>query len=263
MNPAIKQRMLIYPLLYILLGVFLFFRQRSMIYFPTPEETHRYAEESVTHDGETIKVIVLNPGREHAIIYFGGNAETVIYNAYDFEQSFPGHTVYLFNYRGYGGSSGRPSEKGIGSDALALYDTIRSSHSSISAIGRSLGSGVAVHLAAARDLRRLALVTPFDSIRSVAQRRFLIYPMRLLLLDQYDSLRRVKDIKAPTLAIIAEHDSIIPRQHSLRLISAFPADQITTATIKDAGHNTLSDFPEYHQKLKDFFTPSSTDSSAP
>ncbi len=253
MNPAIKQRMLIYPLLYILMGVFLFFRQRSLIYFPTAPEPHRYAEESIRNEGESIRVILLNPGQASAIIYFGGNAEAVLYNAYDFEQNFPHHTVYLFNYRGYSGSSGQPTEQGIFSDALALYDTIRARHTSLCAIGRSLGSGVAVYLASQRPLDRLVLATPFDSIRSVAQRRFLIYPMRLLLLDQYDSISRVKTIQAPTLIITAERDSIIPRRHSLRLISAFPADQITAVTIKDADHNTLSEFPEYHQHLKEFF----------
>jgi len=250
--------MIIYPLLYILLGVFLFFRQRSMIYFPTAPEPHRYTEETVPNDGESIKVIVLNPGQESAIIYFGGNAEAVIYNAYEFEQDFTNQTVYLFNYRGYSGSSGKPTEKGIFSDALALYDRIRDRHTSISTIGRSLGSGVAVYLASQRNISRLVLATPYDSIRSVAQRRFLIHPMRLLLLDQYDSISRIKKIRAPTLVIMGEKDNIIPRKNSLRLVNAFPETQITAVTIKDAGHNTLSDFPEYHQQLKEFFTEEKT-----
>ena len=245
--------MIIYPLIYILAGLLLFVRQRSMIYFPTAEESHRYAEETINNEGEAIKVIVLNPGQEKAIIYFGGNAEAVIYNAFDFEKSFTSHTVYLFNYRGYSGSSGKPTEKGIFSDSLALYDKIKSRHTSISAFGRSLGSGVAVYLTSQREIDKLALATPFDSIRSVAQRRFLIYPMALLLKDQYNSINMVNDIKAPTLAIMAGDDRIINKRHSIRLINAFPAEQITIKTIKGAGHNTLSDFPEYHQQLKEFF----------
>ena len=245
--------MIIYPLLYILVGLVLFMRQRTMIYFPTAEESHRYAEETINNEGEAIKVIVLNPGQEKAIIYFGGNAEAVIYNAFDFEKSFTSHTVYLFNYRGYSGSSGKPTEKGIFSDSLALHDKIRERHTSISAFGRSLGSGVAIYLASKRKIDKLALATPFDSIRSVAQRRFLIYPMALLLKDQYNSINLVNDIKAPILILRAGNDKVIHKRHTMKLVNAFPEEQIKFVTIEKAGHNTLSEFPEYHQQLKEFF----------
>ncbi|MDA3925772.1 MAG: alpha/beta hydrolase [Kiritimatiellae bacterium] len=253
MKPGIKKRMVIYPLIYILVGVFLFFRQRKMIYFPTAPEPHRYAEEIIENEGESIKVIVLNSGKERAIIYFGGTAEAVIYNAYEFQQDFTNHTVYLFNYRGYGDSTGNPTEKGIFSDALALYDQIKERHASISAIGRSLGSGVAIYLASQRTINRVALATPYDSILSVAQHRFMIYPLRILLLDQYNSISRVKDIKVPVLILMAENDRIIKKRHTTRLIKAFPSDQVTAKTIEDAEHNTISDYPEFHEQLKTFF----------
>lgn len=252
MRPGIKKRMIIYPIIYILLGAFLFYRQRSMIYFPTAAEAHRHAELTLSNEGESIKVIVLHPGQERAIIYFGGNAEAVVYNASDFEQHFPDFTVYLFNYRGYGGSSGQPTEQGVFSDALALYDQIRAQHSSISSIGRSLGSGVAAYLAAERDIHCLVLATPFDSILRVAQRRFPIYPLRLLLLDHYNTISRVRAITAPVLVLMAENDRVIPRKSSLRLVAAFPVGQITAVTIKEAGHNTLSEFPEYYEQVQRF-----------
>ncbi len=246
--------MIIYPLIYILVGVFLFFRQRSMIYFPTPVESHGYAEEIIQNEGESIKVIVLNPNKDEAIIYFGGNAEAVIYNAYEFLQDFPDHTVYLFNYRGYGGSSGKPSEAGIFSDSVALYDRIKPRHKSVSAIGRSLGSGVAAYLASQRTINRLALATPYDSISRVAQWKFPIYPLRFLLLDHYDTISRVKDIKSPVLILRAEADKVIHKRHTLHLINAFPKEQVKSVTINDAGHNTLSNYPEYHRELREFFT---------
>jgi len=252
MNKGIKKRILIYPLIYIIVGMILFFRQRSMIYFPTEAKSHRYRIETVTNEKESIKVIVLNPGNSKAIIYFGGNAESVIYNAHDFLKDFPDQTVYLFNYRGYGGSTGKPSEKGIFSDALALYDQIRSRHGSISTIGRSLGSGVAVFMASKRDINRVVLATPYDSILNVAQRKFPIYPLRILLLDHYNSISRIQDITAPTLVLMAENDKVIHKRHTLRLIDAFPEGEVTTVTIRGAGHNTLSNYPEYHQQLKDF-----------
>ncbi len=253
MKPGIKQRMAIYPLIYILFGVFLFFRQRAMIYFPVPHEAHPYTEETITNEGESIRIIVLNPGRERAIIYFGGNAETVLYNAGEFRQNFPDHTLYLFHYRGYGGSSGKPAEKGIFSDALALYDTIRPRHESVAAIGRSLGSGVAAYLAAQRAIDRLALITPFDSIARVAQRQFPIYPVGLLLRDRYDSRSRVGAITAPCLILIAGGDRVIKPRHARRLAAAFPQEQVTAVTIEDADHNDIQHYPEYHQRLQQFF----------
>jgi uncharacterized protein len=253
MKPGIKKRMLVYPLIYILFGVFLFLRQRSMIYFPVPHESHPHAEEIISNEGESIRIIVLNPGRPDAIVYFGGNAETVLYNAYEFRQNFPDHTVYLFNYRGYGGSSGRPTEKGIFSDALALYDTVKPRHRSVSAIGRSLGSGVAVYLAAQREIDRLALITPFDSIARVAQRQFPIYPVALMLLDRYDSHRRVREIKAQCLVLTAGSDRVIKPRHARRLAAAFPQDQVTAVTIEEADHNDIQNYAEYHRLLKEFF----------
>ena len=244
--------MYIYLTIYILVGIYLFCRQRSMIYFPTQPESHSYTEETIHNDGETIKLIILNPGKADAIVYFGGNAEAVVYNAYDFLQDFPEHTVYLFNYRGYGGSSGKPSEKGIFSDSLALYDTIKDRHKSISAIGRSIGSGVAAYLASQRTIKRLALVTAYDSILSVAQRKFPIFPLRFLLLDHYNTISRVKEIKAPVLILRAGNDRIIKARHTEKLAEAFPKEQVRSVVIKGAGHNTISDFPEYHKELKEF-----------
>ncbi len=252
MNPSTKNRLLVYTLIYLLFGLFLFFRQRSMIYFPAPFEAHPYPEETFTNQGEKIRVIVLNPGKTDAIMYFGGNAENVVFSARDFKKTFPACTVYLFNYRGYGGSSGQPSERNIFSDALAFYDTFASRHRSVSLLGRSLGSGVACYLASERSVSRLALVTPFDSITRMAQRQFPIYPIPLLLLDKFNSISRVSKIKADTLVIRGGNDRVIKARHTQHLVSAFPEEQISVFTIDNASHNDIQNFPEYYQKIKEF-----------
>ena len=252
-----KKRMIIYAaivlLVYVALGLFFFFKQKGMIYFPTPDFRHSYTEEIIQNDGERIKVILLNPGKRSAIIYFGGNGEAVVYNANEFLTDFPEHTVYLFNYRGYGGSSGEPSEKGIFSDALALYDQIEARHESISAIGRSLGSAVAVYLAAERRVDKLVLVTAFDSVLNIARRILPLHPVRLLLRDHYNSISRVEQISAPVLIIRAENDEHIAEARTLNLMKAFPEEQVTYITIMDSGHNTISGYSEYHSQLRAFF----------
>ena len=98
----------------------------------------------------------------------------------------------------------------------------------------------------------MILVSPYDSIKSIAQNRFPIYPIFLLLKDKYDSISRVIDIKAKTMILIAENDQVIPKKHSIRLINKFPSKQITKKIILDSGHNDISLKKEYYKHLKDF-----------
>ena len=174
--------MIYFLLIYLLACAVMYLLQRKLIYYPTGKIPHSFTKLKLLNQNETIEVIVLNEGRSEALLYFGGNAEAVIYNAEDFLTAFPLHTVYLFNYRGYGESTGHPTEKGIFSDALLLFDKVQEKHQKISVIGRSLGSGVAVYLASKRPLNKLALITPYDSIKSLGQSKFIIFPVFLSLI---------------------------------------------------------------------------------
>ncbi len=253
MKPKTLEGMIYILLIYVLVGAVLFFYQRKLIYFPTANIPHNYDQLQLTHENVTLEIIVLNQGKKEAILYFGGNAEAVVYSAEDFLSVFPLQTVYLLNYRGYGGSSGQPSEAGIFADALFLFDKVLDKQAIISVIGRSLGSGVATYLASKRPVEKMALISPFDSITSVAQNIYMIFPVFLMLLDKYDSISRVKEIEAKTIILVAEHDEVIPRKHSQRLIDEFPPEQITVKIIADSGHNDISNKVEYYQHLKDFF----------
>ena len=239
-------------LIYLVVAMLLVIFQRQFLYFPTPDVSHNFPVMSLESGDETINVITLNPQRAKAILYFGGNAETVLYNAQDFADWLPDHTIYLLNYRGYGGSTGSPTEQGLYADALALYDKIHQSHDTVSVIGRSLGSGVATLLATQRPLTSVVLITPYDSIRQVAQDLLPIYPMSLLLKDQYDSLSRTGQINARVLIITAENDRVIPAKHSDALFKAFADQQAQLTVIDGADHNNLSSAPEYRKSLIDF-----------
>ena len=253
MKRKILENVIYFLLIYLLACAVMYLLQRKLLYYPTGRIPHSFPQLKLVNQNESIEVIVLNEGKNEALMYFGGNAESVIYNAEDFLKAFPLHTVYLLNYRGYGGSTGHPTEKGIFSDALVLFDKIQGKHQKISVIGRSLGSGVAVFLASKRPLQKMVLITPYDSIKSLGQSKFIIFPVFLLLKDKYDSLRRVKHIQAQTIALVAENDEVIPNKHSQRLINEFPPGQITAITIKNSGHNDISQKEEYYQHLKDFF----------
>jgi len=239
-------------LAYITFGILLFINQRDLLYAPTDKVNHVFDEVIFHNDNESINVIVVNDKKEKAILYFGGNGDTVARSAFAFDRFFPEYTVYLVNYRGYGGSSGEPTEKGIYSDALAIFDEIRSKHSDISVLGRSLGSGVATYLATKREFDKLVLITPYDSAQSMAQERFPMYPMSILLKDKYDSVSRVKDIEVKTLILIAGDDTVIPMKHVKNLIAAFPTSKVDVEIIESVGHNTILLDARYYHALQKF-----------
>jgi len=170
---------------------------------------------------------------------------------------FPGYTIYLANYRGFGGSSGAPTEQHLFTDALRLYDHITSEHAAISAFGRSLGTGVASFVAANRPLDKLALVTPYDSVERVAQARYPIFPIGLLLKDKFDSWSRASSINADSLILIAGQDRVIPPSHGQRLARALKPGLTKTLLIPDADHHSIVKHPLYFQSLEEFFMPTS------
>jgi uncharacterized protein len=173
----------------------------------------------------------------------------VSWSAGELEAAFPDRDLYLMHYRGYGSSSGRPSEAALFADALALFDLVRATHQDVVVVGRSLGSGVAVYLASRRPVSRLVLVAPFDSVLAVAARAFWFVPMRWLLRDRFESAQYAAGVTAPTTIIAAEHDVQIPRSHTDALLRRFRPGIATLTVIAGVGHNTISSSPDYPRLL--------------
>lgn len=246
---------LLLPLLaYLALCALMYFGQRSQIYFPVRESDPPGAAaiRLVTGDGVDLKIWVVPRHGPRALVYFGGNAEDVAGNLPAFASAFPAHSLYLVNYRGYGGSTGSPSEAALQADAIAIYDDLRGRHPEISVIGRSLGSGVAVHLASLRDVHRLVLVTPFDSLVNVAREHFRYLPVGWLMRERYESANRVPAVRAPTLVVIAGADEIVPRARAAALVAAFPASQVRSEVLPGATHNGLDRMPQYLERIEEF-----------
>lgn len=246
---------LLLPLLaYLALCALMYFGQRSQIYFPVRESDPPGANaiRLATGDGVDLKVWVVPRPGPRALVYFGGNAEDVAGNLPVFTSAFPEHSLYLVNYRGYGGSTGSPSESGLLADATVIFDHLSGRHPELSVIGRSLGSGVAVHLASVRDVHRLVLVTPFDSLVNVAREHFRYLPVGWLMRDRYESAKRVPAVGAPTLVVIAGADEIIPRARAAALVAAFPASQIRSEVLPGATHNGFDRMPQYLERIEEF-----------
>jgi len=230
-------------------GAFFVF-QRSMIYFPQPISDRTGTIITLENGGERIHVTTHPDPGPDALLYFGGNAEDTSLSMPDLTETFPSTAIYLMHYRGYGDSSGTPSEKGLFSDALALFDRVHAEHPNIVVVGRSLGSGVAVYLASQRPVARLVLVTPFDSLQQVAAFHYPYLPVRWLLRDKYESWRYAPNVTAQTLIIAAGEDEIIPSVSTELLRTRFKPGLVSYEVIPGVGHNTISESPQYLPLLK-------------
>lgn len=194
---------------------------------------------------------VLHPDRPAALLYLGGNGERVANRIGDLDDLLSDRTVYLVAYRGYGGSGGRPSERRLVADAVALFDHISQTHDLVDVVGRSLGSGVAAQLAARRPVRRLVLVTPFDSVLRVVHDLLPRVPARLLVADRYDSLRAAPRIDCPVLVVRAELDDLVRPARTAELLRGF-AGRAQEVVLAGASHVSVEADPAYFEVVGEF-----------
>lgn len=224
--------------------------QRELIYFPQPRALPAGEHELVLETaGARLQVSVRELQGAPALIYFGGNAEDVSRTLSELARQLPGHALYLLHYRGYGASTGQPSEVNLFADAEALYDHVAARHPQVEVIGRSLGSGVAVHLAGRRPVARLVLVTPFDSLAAVASEQFPWLPVDWLLQDRYDSARLAAQVRAPTLLLVAAQDTLVRPERSETLRRALRNAAVELRVFAGVDHNTIGLHPGYAAAL--------------
>lgn len=236
---------------YLVLCVLLFFYQRNLIYYPTPSRPLEMNDFILQQGDLELVIRARQTANDQALLYFGGNAEDVHFSLEAFQQSFPNTALYAMNYRGYGGSEGKPSEAGLVEDAVALYDEVRRHHGHISLVGRSLGSGIAVQLAAARPVDQLVLVTPFDSLKRVAQKQFPFVPVQWLMLDRYESWRYAPEITVPTVLVATANDEIIPLERAEQLVAAFQPGIARLEVLPGLNHNSFIDLSEFVKPPQD------------
>ena len=233
---------------YLLLCGWLYFTQRSLIYFPTSAEG-RAQTASFENASERVHYSQIRRPGSGAVVYFGGNAEDVSQSVDDLAAAFPGDSVYALHYRGYGRSSGSASEQALVADALMLFDLLSSRHPEMVLVGRSLGSGVAIQVAAQRPLKRLVLVTPFNSLVDVAAAHFPYFPVRLLLEDRFESHNYAPNLRVATTIIAASDDRIIPAWSTQKLAEALGPAVSEFVLLEGFDHNDISASPRYWQAL--------------
>jgi len=247
--------------------VLIYFLQERLIFFPQPltqdplkantgaaiEEVGLVATDGVRLHGWLVKATP-TPTPAPLLIYFGGNAEEVSWLVSTAGQ-YSGWSLLLVNYRGYGRSEGKPGEAELFADALQIYDyaASRALGGRVAVMGRSLGSGVAVYLATQRPVAGVILVSPYDSIESVAKGVYPFLPISLMLKHRFDSLARAPGIKLALLCLVAGADQVIPRPHSERLYAAWGGPK-QWREIRPADHNSVADAPDYWRAIAAFLS---------
>ena len=245
---------------YIALVCALFFMQRSLLYRPNPSdmEAMRATMPGVerlalqTADNETI-VAWYHPPREGAplFIYLHGNAANLsARNLRLMSFARQGWGFLAVSYRGYGGSTGSPTEDGLIADAEAAYAKARElgvPPDRIFLFGESLGTGVAIALAEKMRVRGLALEAPYSSTADVASSIYWYVPVRLLMRDQFLSDERVKNVRAPILILHGDADRVVPIRFGEKLFAAAnePKEMFR---ISGVGHQALDD-PRAQKRL--------------
>lgn len=226
------------------------FAQDRLIFFPQPllSTAHLPVEatalEIIAADGTRLHgwMRIASKTPAPVVLYFGGNAEEVSWTLAN--QRWPREWgIVAVNYRGYGTSEGTPGEAALVADALAIYDSVAArpdvDAQRIVAFGRSLGAGVAVKLGTARPLAGAILASPYDSLVELGRTHYPWLPVSALLRHRFDVGADARRLQMPLLAIVADGDSIIPRERSRALYDAWAGPK-SWLVMPATDHNTLS-----------------------
>jgi uncharacterized protein len=251
---------------YVVLAALVTLLQRNLIYKPDPRRT---TPEDAGHSGVDVWHVqvahppepVLEPRRRAkapatsgeklvawyaraepgrpTILYFHGNAGYIELRSLRLaELQARGFGVLMPSYRGYGGSSGRPSEAANIADALKVYDLLLAqgvATRDVVLFGESLGTGIATQLAAAKRVSGLVLDSPYTSMADLAARDYPWLPVRQLLWDHYETIHHIKRVTSPLLVLHGEADQLVPVEMG-RAVSQAAAGKSTLLTYPDAAH---------------------------
>jgi pimeloyl-ACP methyl ester carboxylesterase len=215
-----------------------------------------------TPDGVRLAGALRRAGRQSRglLLVFSGNAEDADWRLRHFDGWVRDLDIVTVFYRGFGPSTGVPSEAALVADATLIHDTMvaRLGPRKVVAAGFSLGSGVAAQLARRRPLDGLILITAFDSIEAVAAARYPYAPVAHLLRHPFRSNEALAGLRVPVAVIGAEADRVVPPIHTRRLVEGL-AMPILVRWIADADHVSIYDRAEYREAfvaaLDYFFAP--------
>jgi len=249
-------------IIYLVIGIALYFFQDKILFSPQklpPDYVFNFPvpfkEISLPVNKEKnlsiIQFTVPDSVCRGVVLYFHGNRRNIERYA-SFATNFTGNNyeVWMMDYPGYGKSTGERTEQILYDDALQFYKMARArfSKDSIIIYGRSLGTGIASQLASTRDCKRLILESPYYSMDALFGHYACMYPVSWMIKYHFPTYQYLQKVDAPVTLFHGASDELIPYNQSKRLLKiAKPGTELIT--IEKAKHNTLNEFPLFHQKL--------------
>jgi alpha-beta hydrolase superfamily lysophospholipase len=209
--------------------------------------------ELASGDGATLHGMLFRVDRDaDLLIGFGGNAQDAEFLAQALAADFPDLHVGVFHYRGYGPSTGRPSEAALLADALTVHDALieRLRPRRTYAVGVSLGSAVAAYLSKQRPIAGIVLITPFDSIEAIAKASYFWVPVGLLLRHRFRTVEFMAENPTPVAVIAAEHDRVVAPERTQALVRRL-RNLVFHEVLGGARHSTLYELPAYERALEE------------
>jgi alpha-beta hydrolase superfamily lysophospholipase len=251
----------IIALIYIMIGVALYFLQDKFIFHPQKLPADYKYQFNIpfreinlpVNDKKNLSIVqftVPDSIRKGIVLYFHGNRKNINrYAPYATHFTRNGYDVWMMDYPGYGKSTGKRTEQILYDDALTFYKMAISKISAehIIIYGKSLGTGIAAQLASIRDCKRLILETPYYSMDALARHYFFIYPVMPMTKYSLPTFEHFEYIKAPVSIFHGTKDRIIPYKHSKWLTEKKAGTDLIT--LEKGKHNNLTDFPIYQHKL--------------
>jgi hypothetical protein len=237
---------------YAVLATVLYVAQRSLMYFP--DTAHVVPAEAGLPEAEEVPLTAADgvhvtawhvPPRDAkpVIVYFHGNGGALRFRVARFRRLIAdGVGLVALEYRGYGGSAGSPSEQGLIADAQAAYRFAAGRYPSQQLVlwGESLGSGVAIALAAERPVGRMIVEAPFTSAVALGARHYWYLPVSLLMKDQFRSDLRIGKVTAPVMIMHGVHDRVVPYAMGEQLFDLANKPKHFVRFL-DGGHEDLDD----------------------
>jgi abhydrolase domain-containing protein 17 len=240
--PTWKRAMGLLLFIYCCLGIYIFVRADSMMFFPQPasyQDTQDILKIPVTASERISAVYLPNSQAKYTLLYVHGNAEDLgdIRSRLDRLHGL-GFSVFAYDYRGYGTSNGTPGERNAYGDADAAYtyltQQLKIPPTQIIVYGRSIGGGSATELVTRHATAGLILESTFTSAFRV------ILPFPLLPFDKFTNLDKLPKVRFPVLVMHGENDRTIPIAHGRKLYEAASAPKISL-WVQAAGHNDLAE----------------------
>jgi fermentation-respiration switch protein FrsA (DUF1100 family) len=156
------------------------------------------------------------------------------------------------DYRGYGKSRGKRSEKAMLADAMQFYEYTKNQYDEkeITVYGRSLGTTFATYVASNNKPKQLLLETPFHDLKSLAQRYYPVFPIGLALRFNFKSNEYMKTVSCPVHIFHGTDDQVVPYRYGKQLFDSIPEGQATFYTIPEGSHNDLIEFQEFRSAVE-------------